>query len=227
MKYVYKGTELLGSVFDEVDTEAILSEYKKDETPLFISHKEYQNPIFEDGILREMTKKELYKQGKYELAYNEIIEDDKIKTVELDRYNHIVDNKIVFDKMTCLKDIEQNIRHKEITEKEKEFIFKDHIQPNRELEDQTSLLKVISLLQATKQTEFKSWKMYTKDNKEEYVTLTLSELMQMAMLMQLQTTKAMKIASTLRGNLEKMSDEQLKKYNVEVEWSKLNENKEN
>lgn len=208
MKYIYKNDELIASVYDEVPKETLAELYKDCE-------------ILDNE--KVFTKDELYRQGKYTLAYNEIIENNVIKTVELKQFEYIENNKVLFNREQALKYYENNIYHKEQEEKEKPFKFKEYLQPNRELQDQTSLLKVISLMQATKQTEFKDWKMYSADEKEHYVTLTIQELMQLAMIMQQQTTKAMRIASKLREELVTLSDEDLKNYNLEEKWN--NENK--
>lgn len=208
MKYIYKNDELIASVYDEVPKEVLEQLYSDCEI------LEYEK-IF--------SKEELYKQGKYTLAYNEIFEDNTIKTVDLKPFEYIKDNKVLFDRELAIKHYENNIYYKEQQEKEKPFEFKGYMQPNRELQDQTSLLKVISLMQATKQTEFKDWKMYDTEDKEHYVTLTIQELMQLAMIMQQQTTKAMRIASKLREELVTLSDEDLKNYNLEDKWN--NENK--
>lgn len=208
MKYIYKNDELIASVYDEVPNEVIKQLY--DDCEILDNEKTY-------------NKEELYKKGKYTLAYNEIFEDNTIKTVDLKPFEYIKDNKVLFDRERAIKHYENNIYYKEQQEKEKPFEFKGYMQPNRELQDQTSLLKVISLMQATKQTEFKDWKMYSTDNKEHYVTLTIQELMQLAMIMQQQTTRAMRIASKLREELVTLSDEDLKNYNLEEKWN--NENK--
>lgn len=208
MKYIYKNDELIASVYDEVPNEVIKQLY--DDCEILDNEKTY-------------NKEELYKKGKYTLAYNEIFEDNTIKTVDLKPFEYIKDNKVLFDRERAIKHYENNIYYKEQQEKEKPFEFKGYMQPNRELQDQTSLLKVISLMQATKQTEFKDWKMYSTDNKEHYVTLTIQELMQLAMIMQQQTTRAMRIASKLREELVTLSDEDLKSYNLEDKWN--NENK--
>lgn len=208
MKYIYKNDELIASVYDEVPNEVIKQLY--DDCEILDNEKTY-------------NKEELYKKGKYTLACNEIFEDNTIKTVDLKPFEYIKDNKVLFDRERAIKHYENNIYYKEQEEKEKPFEFKGYMQPNRELQDQTSLLKVISLMQATKQTEFKDWKMYSTDNKEHYVTLTIQELMQLAMIMQQQTTRAMRIASKLREELVTLSDEDLKNYNLEEKWN--NENK--
>lgn len=208
MKYIYKNDELIASVYDEVPQE-ILAELYKDCEIL-----DYE---------KVFSKEELYKQGKYTLAYNELIENDTIKTVDLKPFEYIKDNKVLFDRERAIKHYENNIYYKEQEEKEKPFKFKEYLQPNRELQDQTSLLKVISLMQATKQTEFRDWKMYDTEDKEHYVTLSIQELMQLAMIMQQQTTRAMRIASKLREELVTLSDEDLKNYNLEDKWN--NENK--
>lgn len=208
MKYIYKNNELIASVYDEVPQEILAELYKDCE-------------ILDNEKI--FSKEELYQQGKYTLAYNEIFEDNTIKTVELKQFEHIENNKVLFNREQALKYYENNIYRKEQIEKEKPFEFKGYMQPNRELQDQTSLLKVISLMQATKQTEFKDWKMYDDKGKEHYVTLTIQELMQLAMTMQQQTTRAMRIASKLREELPQLSDEDLKNYNLEEKWN--NENK--
>lgn len=208
MKYIYKNNELIASVYDEVPKEALAELYKDCE-------------ILDNEKI--FSKEELYRQGKYTLAYNELIENDIIKTIELKQFEYIEDNKVLFNREQALKYYENNIYRKEQEEKEKPFKFKEYLQPNRELQDQTSLLKVISLMQATKQTEFKDWKMYDDKGKEHYVTLSIQELMQLAMIMQQQTTRAMRIASKLREELVTLSDEDLKNYNLEDKWN--NENK--
>lgn len=208
MKYIYKNDELIASVYDEVPQE-ILAELYKDCEIL-----DYE---------KVFSKEELYRQGKYTLAYNELIENNVIKTIELKQFEYIEDNKVLFNREQALKFYERQIYYKEQEEKEKPFEFKEYLQPNRELQDQTSLLKVISLMQATHQTEFKDWKMYDKEEKEHYVTLSIQELMQLAMTMQQQTTRAMRIASKLREELPQLSDEDLKNYNLEEKWN--NENK--
>lgn len=230
MKYVYKGTELLASVFDEVSDELIIEKYKTDDAQLLILDTVYNNPIRDEttGQLREKTKLELYNDGLYKLGYNEIFKDGEIKTVDLDAYHSIENNKIVFKKTELLAKIENEIRRKEQFEKEKEFEFKGYMQPNRELQDQTSLLKVISLLNATQQTEFKDWKMYDDKGKEHYVTLTIQEMMKLAYIMQQQTTRAMRTASKLREKVESITDEkELIEFNVEKEWINNNEDNQN
>lgn len=230
MKYVYKGTELLVSVFDEVSDELIIEKYKTDDAQLLILDTVYNNPIRDEttGQLREKTKLELYNDGLYKLGYNEIFKDGEIKTVDLDAYHSIENNQIVFKKTELLAKIESEIRRKEQAEKEKKFEFKGYMQPNRELQDQTSLLKVISLLNATQQTEFKDWKMYDNKGKEHYVTLTIQEMMKLAYIMQQQTTRAMRTASKLREKVESITDEkELMDFNVEKEWASNNEDNKN
>ena len=208
MKYIYKNDELIASVYDEVPEEALAELYKDCEIL---------------GNEKVFTKEELYRQGKYTLAYNELIENDIIKTIELKQFEYIENNKVLFNREQALKYYENNIYRKEQQEKEKPFEFKGYLQPNRELQDQTSLLKVISLMQATQQTEFKDWKMYDDKDKEHYVALTIQEMMKLAYIMQQQTTRAMRIASKLREELVTLSDEDLKNYNLEEKWK--NENK--
>lgn len=226
-KHIYnlKG-EYIDSVYDFVEDVAIKREYPN----TIISNVHYNNPIVDEktGQLREKTKLELYNDRLYKLGYNEIFEDGNIKTVDLDRYHHIENNQVVFNKNELLNEIKDKIHRKEQIEKEKEFEFKGYMQPNRELQDQTSLLKVISLLNATQQTEFKDWKMYDDKGQEHYVTLTIQEMMKLAYIMQQQTTIAMRIGSKLREKVESITDEkELMDFSVEKEWASNNEDNKN
>ena len=45
-----------------------------------------------------MTKEELFKKGKYTLANNELIENGRIKTVNLSEFEYIEDNQIKYRK---------------------------------------------------------------------------------------------------------------------------------
>ena len=67
-----------------------------DEETMKYSTSLLQNPVVdaETGELREMTKEELYAVGKYSLADNELVENNKIKTVELSEFEFIEDNTV-------------------------------------------------------------------------------------------------------------------------------------
>ena len=188
-----------------------------------ISEIEYQSPILEKGKLREMTKEELYKAGKYSLADNELVENNKIKTVELCDCEYIENNTVKLDrekKIEILRKELYDLRN----EKEKqpfEFEVDDvtYLQNNRSI-DQSNLTRIVVMCQTMKKTEFENWKFYTKDGSEKYVNLTLQDMMKMANIMQAQTTKSMVTETLLSHSLENLTDEELKNYDSKKEYEK-------
>ena len=84
---------------------------------------EYQNPVLENGRLRESTKEELYKAGKYALNSNEIVENGKIKTVELSEFEYIDNNKIKLNRDKKIESIKEKLNTLKVQHSEKEFIF--------------------------------------------------------------------------------------------------------
>ena len=80
------------------------------------------------------------------------------------------------------------------------------------------------MCQAMQKTEFENWKFYTKDNSEKYVNLTLQEMMEMANIMQAQTTKSMVTETLLSHSLDSLTDEELKEYDVKDRYEKAYKN---
>ena len=70
---------------------------------------EYENPVLSNGTLREATKEELYKAGKYTLAENELLENGKIKTVELSEFEYIENNQIKFKNEEKIEKLKQEL----------------------------------------------------------------------------------------------------------------------
>ena len=85
--------------------------------------KEYQNPVLENGDLRESTKEELYKAGKYTLVENELIENGKIKTVELSEFEYIENNQIKYRKEEKIGKLKQELYELRIEREKKPFEF--------------------------------------------------------------------------------------------------------
>jgi len=175
------------------------------------SELEYQNPVLDNGNLREATKEELYKAGKYTLDENELIENGKIKTVELSEFEYIENNIIKLNREKRIDEIK-----KELYELRLEY-------DNRSI-DQSNLTRIVVMCQAMKKTEFENWKFYTKNGSEKYVNLTLQDMMKMANIMQEHTTKAMATETLLTHNLENLTDEKLKEYNSKDRYEKAYKN---
>ena len=191
------------------------------------SELEYENPVLDNGNLREATKEELYKAGKYTLAENELLEHGKIKTVELSEFEYIENNIIKLNREKRIDEIKKELYDLRLEYDVAPFEFevggKKYLQNNRSI-DQSNLTRIVVMCQAMKKTEFENWKFYTKDNSEKYVNLTLQDMMKMANIMQSQTTKAMATETLLSHNLENLTDKELKEYDSKDRYEKAYKN---
>ena len=188
---------------------------------------EYRSPVLEKGKLRESTKEELYKAGKYTLAENELIENGKIKTVELSEFEYIENNVVKLDRKKRIEQIKKELYDLRLEYDVAPFEFEvggvKYLQNNRSI-DQSNLTRIVVMCQAMKKTEFENWKFYTKNNSEKYVNLTLQDMMKMANIMQSQTTKAMATETLLSHSLENLTDKELKEYDAKDRYEKAYKN---
>ena len=198
-----------------------------DNTRHICSDVEFQNPILVAGNIREMTKEELYAVGKYTLADNELVENNKIKTAELSECEFIENNIVKLDRKKKIEQIKKELYELRLEYDMAPFEFEvggvKYLQNNRSI-DQSNLTRIVVMCQAMKKTEFENWKFYTKDNSEKYVNLTLQDMMKMANIMQLHTTKAMTTETLLSHNLENLTHKELKEYDAKDKYEKAYKN---
>lgn len=149
------------------------------------------------------------------------------KIVKLKECETIKDGKIVFDRDKRIEEIKKKLYELRLAYDVAPFEFEvkgvKYLQNNRSI-DQSNLTRIVVMCQAMKKTEFENWKFYTKDNSEKYVNLTLQDMMKMANIMQLHTTKAMTTETLLSHNLENLTDKELKEYDAEERYKKAYEN---
>ena len=216
-----------------------------------ISEIEFLNPILEKGKLREMTKEELYAVGRYTLANNEIIENNKIITVDLSEFEYIEDNQIKYRKEEKIEKLKEELYQLRLEREKKPFEFEvkgtKYLQYNRTI-DQSNITKVLFalvlkfVLGLAKQiavgkklnfpqvmtefmaTEYENWKFYTEDNSEKYVNVSVQKFIEMSEIMRKHTTVSMVAETTLSHSLENKTVEELKTFNSETEYNKLFEN---
>ena len=188
---------------------------------------EYQNPVLENGNLREATKEELYKAGKYTLAENELIANGKIKAVELSEFEYVENNVIKLNREKRIEQIKKELYDLRLEYDVAPFEFEvggvKYLQNNRSI-DQSNLTRIVVMCQAMKKTEFENWKFYTKNNSEKYVNLTMQDMMKMANIMQSRTTKAMATETLLSHSLENLTDKELKEYDAKERYEKAYKN---
>ena len=213
--------------FEDFKNNPVLFYPDWDNTRHICSDVEYQNPILVSGNIREMTKEELYAVGKYTLAENEILENNKIKTVELSEFEYIENNKVKFKRDEKIESLKKELYDLRLEYDMAPFEFEvggvKYLQNNRSI-DQSNLTRIVVMCQAMKKTTFDNWKFYTKDNSEKYVSISLTDMMKMAEIMQEQTTKSMATETLLSHNLENLTEEELKNYNVKERYEKAYKN---
>lgn len=219
-----------------------------------ISEIEFLNPILEKGKLREMTKEELYAVGRYTLASNEMIENEKIITVTLSEFEYIEDNQIKYRKEEKIEKLKEELYQLRLEREKKPFEFEikgsKYLQYNRTI-DQSNITKVLFalvlkfVLGLAKQiatgkklnfaqvvtefmtTEYENWKFYTEDNSEKFVNVSVQKFIEMSEIMRKHTTASMVTETTLSHSLLTKSVEELKKFKAEEEYNKLFENEIN
>ena len=212
------------------------------------SDTEYQNPILVAGNIREMTKEELYNAGKYTLAENELLENGKIKTVELSEFEYIEDNQIKYRKEEKVEKLKQELYELRIEREKKPFEFEvkgtKYLQHNRTI-DQSNITKILfslvlrfilglmgkiskgqkldfaQVMTDLMSTEYSNWKFYTENGTEKYVNVSVQKFIEMSEIMRKHTTASMVAETTLSHSLENKTVEELKKFNAEAEYNKL------
>ena len=212
------------------------------------SEIEYQNPVLENGNLRESTKEELYKAGKYTLAENELIENGKIKTVELSEFEYIEDNQVKYKKEEKIEKLKQELYELRIEREKKPFEFEvkgtKYLQHNRTI-DQSNITKILfslvlkfilglmgkiakggkldftQVMGDLMNTEYSNWKFYTEDGSEKYINVSVQKFIEMSEIMRKHTTTSMVAETTLSHSLESKTIEELKTFNSETEYNKL------
>ena len=247
------GRPVISSLEDfEKDPNLFFPDFNKENH--ITSEIEFLNPILEKGKLREMTKEELYAVGRYTLANNEIIENNKIITVNLSEFEYIEDNQIKYRKEEKIEKLKQELYQLRLEREKKPFEFEvkgtKYLQYNRTI-DQSNITKILfSLvlkfaLSLMKQitsgkklnlaqvmtdfmaTEYENWKFYTEDDSEKYVNVSVQKFIEMSEIMRKHTTASMVTETTLSHSLLTKSVEELKKFKAEEEYNKLFENEIN
>ena len=212
------------------------------------NESEYQNPVLENENLREATKEELYKVGKYTLAENELIENGKIKTVELSEFEYIENNQINYKKEERIEKLKEELYQLRLEREKKPFEFEvkgtKYLQHNRTI-DQSNITKILfslvlrfilglmgkiskgqkldfaQVMTDLMATEYSNWKFYTEDGSEKYVNVSVQKFIEMSEIMRKHTTASMVVETTLSHSLENKTVEELKKFNAEAEYNKL------
>ena len=197
------------------DKDTLKVMYNKDTQLVLSTNKDATMiaPTMVGDIVEEMEYQEV------EIAPDNYFVNGKI--VKLKECETIKDGKIVFNKDFKLEQIKKELSDLKVEHSEKEFVYKEkYLQRNREL-DKNNLNNIVTMMMATKKATFDGWKFKNKDRTDEYVTLTMQDVLELSKIMTEQTTKAMHTETVLRENLVNLSDEELKKFNAREEFEKI------
>lgn len=221
-----------------------------DEKTMKFSETLLNNPTIDSktGDLRESTKEELYKAGKYTLAENELIENGKIKTVELSEFEYIENNQIKYKKEEKIEKLKEELYQLRLEREKKPFEFEvkgtKYLQHNRAI-DQSNITKILfslvlkfilglmgkiskggkldftQVMADLMNAEYSNWKFYTEDGSEKYVNVSIQKFIEMSEIMRKHTTTSMVAETTLSHSLESKTVEELKTFDAEAEYNKL------
>ena len=211
------------------------------------------NPIVDvkTGELREKNKDELYAEGLYVPASNEIVENGKIRTVTLSKYEYIEDNQIKFKRDERLNDLKKELYDLRIATEQDGFDFNVngtvYRQYNRTI-DQSNITKVLFsmilnfafdilkkfatgtaldiklVLTNLMSLQYPGWKFYTKDGSEKYEPVSVMQFLEMSKLMQKLTTVSMQSETVLYHSLLDKTDDELKEFDAAKEYKEFFEN---
>ena len=103
----------------------------------------------------------------------------------------------------------------------KEFIFNEkYLQKNRDV-DKANLTSIVVMLNTTKQIKFKNWKFKDLTGSDVYADLSIVDMLNMANIMQTQTTNTLIAESKLIKKLETLSVEELKVFDARKEFESI------
>ena len=197
--------------------------YYKIEEDKFVGFYENKD---KDGGYTEISIEDwqgvLDKQSEGEVIFYNV-KNKKLETIKLNRFETIKNGEIEFDRAVKIEYLKTELSTLKVEFSEKEFLFKGkYLQKNRERGDRDSLTGLVVLLMATNQNTYDGWKVIDKETGEHvYLKLTLDEFKLMALHMQEQVTKAMKVESELIVKLNILSDNELKAFDSRKEYESL------
>ena len=142
----------------------------------------------------------------------------KLDTLTLGRFEEL-DGTVVSTNIELLKQsILSELSELKIEFATKEFIFNEkYLQKNRDV-DKANLTSIVVMLNAIKRTVFKNWKFKDLNGSDVYADLSIVDMLNLANIMQTQTTNALIAESKLIKKLETLSVEELKVFDARKEF---------
>ena len=145
----------------------------------------------------------------------------KLETIKLGKFETFDGTKVATDTQALKNSILSELSELKIEFAQKEFVFKDiYLQKNRDV-DKANLTSIVVMLNAMKQTRFKNWKFKDLTGSDVYADLSIADMLQMAGIMQSQTTNTLIAESKLIKKLETLSVEELKVFDARKEFETI------
>jgi len=145
----------------------------------------------------------------------------KLETIKLGKFETFDGTKVATDTQALKNSILNELSNLKNEFATKEFVFKDiYFQKNRDV-DKANLTSIVVMLNTTKQTVFKNWKFKDLNGSDVYADLSIVDMLNMANIMQTQTTNTLIAESTLIVKLEALSVEELKVFDARKEFESI------
>ena len=248
MKYLYRGTEYIASVYDEIEDNVINEVYPD----TVVYNQKFENPIMENGKLREKSQEEIYKEKKYVVTFendylvNYDLYNDQILTNNqmLVEYNSINLEDLTYYKVkdnTIILDVEKKERETkikkikelyEIIDKIKNdtvdngFIFKDKLKQKLRDKDIVQANAVLNAFKTARElgqplTSI-DWQFDNlKTNVYEYVTLSEQEFNLLYIKGMQYKQACFKAEELTRNQIDNLTLEQLEKVQIEAIYKQV------
>ena len=249
MKYLYRGTEYIASVYDEIEDDIINEVYPN----TVVYSQKFENPIMENGKLREKTKEEIeqeqkivvevengYLTNKYTEYTNQDIKNNQIlitlKSIDLAsiEFYKVEGNKYTLDpkkkdtelKIREIKRLYENLDKVKNSTVEIGFIYKGNLRQKLRDTDLINANGVLNAFSKAKELGLPlqkiDWQFDNIDtNIYEYITLSEQEFNALYIKGITYKQACFKAEELTREQIDKMSLEQLEKIQIEVLYKQI------
>lgn len=251
MKYLYRGTEYIASVYDEIEDNVINEVYPN----TVVYSQKFEDPIMENGKLREKTKEEIeqeqkivvevengYLTNRYTEYTNQDIKNNQIllplKSIDLasiefykvEGSNYTLDTKKKDTELKIreIKRLYENLDKIKNSTVENGFIFKDNLKQKLRDTDLINANGVLNAFSKAKELGLPlqkiDWQFDNIDtNIYEYITLSEQEFNALYIKGITYKQACFKAEELTREQIDKMSLEQLEKIQIEVLYKQVME----
>lgn len=192
--------------------------YYKIEDNRFVGFYENKD---KDGTFTEISIEDwqvlLDKQSQGEVIYYNV-KSKKLENILLGQFEELVGTVVSTNIELLKQSILSELSELKTEFAEKAFIFNEkYLQKNRDV-DKANLTSIVVMLNTTKQTVFKNWKFKDLNGSDVYADLSVADMLNMANIMQTQTTNTLIAESTLIKKLETLTVEELKVFDARKEF---------